>query len=122
MSWSFRGQSFDVVADDIVFDEWFQVKTNHTVDDVLSGGGAPLRYVDIAGESAQPLTFVAQWKGTNAITDRTTLRGYRGTVGTLADDDGRSCQALLADTVAIRVKSPSSGYTRLGVTFVYVGP
>jgi hypothetical protein len=41
--------------------------------------------------------------------DRTTMKGYRGTVGTLEDDDGRTCQALLADVVDIRVIRPDSG-------------
>ena len=120
-SWAFKGQSFDLVADGPIFDEWFAGKTQRTIDEVLFGGGPLRRYVDIGGVAIQPFSGVAQWKGSGASAARTVLRGYRGSVGTLSDDDGRSCQALLADTVDIRVKSPSSGYVRLAVTFEYVG-
>lgn len=119
-SWAFKGQSFDLAADGPIFDEWFASKTLHTVDEVLTGGGTPRRYVDIGGVSVQPFTGVAQWKGGGAVAARTVLKGYRGLIGTLTDDDGRTCQALLADTVDIRVKATNSGYVRLGVTFVYV--
>jgi hypothetical protein len=120
-SWSFQGQTFDVVADSPIFEEWFASKTERTIDVVLSGSGTPRRYVDIGGVAIQPLTFIMQFKGAGAIADRTTMKGYRGTVGTLEDDDGRTCQALLADVVDIRVIRPDSGYVRLGVTFEYVG-
>lgn len=117
-SWSFKGQSFDIVADSPIFDEWFAAKTLTTVDPVLGTTG--LRYVHIGATDIQPLAFVMQWKGMGAVASRTTMKGYRMLIGTLTDDDGRSCQALLADCVDIRVKSPSSGYVRLGATFIYV--
>ena len=118
-SWSFKGQSFDLAEASPIFEEWFASKTNRTIDPVLGGS---LRYVDIGGDDVSPFAGVAQWKGAGAAAARTVLKGYRRTTGTLIDDDGRSCQALLADIVDIRVKSPSSGYVRLGVTFEYVSP
>jgi hypothetical protein len=118
MPWSFRGQSFAVAADNPIFDEWFASKTERTIDVVLTAGGTPRRYVDIGGVSVQPLAFVMQF---DDPADRTTMKGYRGTVGTLADDDGRTCQALLTDVVDIRVIAPDSGVARLGVTFEYLG-
>jgi len=117
-SWAFKGQSFDIVADSPIFEEWFAFKTLVTVDPIL--GTAGLRYVHVGATDIPPQSFVMQWKGTGAIAARTTMRGYRALIGTLSDDDGRSCQALLSDCVDIRVIRPSSGYVRLGATFIYV--
>lgn len=117
-SWSFKGQSFDIVADSPIFEEWFASKTITTVDLVL--GTAGLRYVHIGATDIPPQSFVMQWKGAGAVASRTTMKGYRSLIGLLEDDDGRSCQALLSDCVDIRVLSPSSGYVRLGTTFIYV--
>jgi hypothetical protein len=55
MPWSFQGQTFAVVADNPIFEEWFASKTERTIDVVLSGSGTPRRYVDIGGVSVQPL-------------------------------------------------------------------
>lgn len=118
MPWSFRGQAFAVAADNPIFEEWFATETQRTIDHVLTGGGAPRRYVDLGAARVQPLALVMQF---DAAADRTTMKGYRGTVGTLEDDDGRTCQALLADVVDIRVIRPDSGVVRLGATFEYVG-
>lgn len=116
MPWTFKGQDFAVAADNPIFDEWFASKTERTIDVVLGG---TLRYVDIGGVSIEPLQLIAQF---DDAADRTVLKGYRGTVGLLEDDDGRSCQALLADVTDVRVIRPSSGVVRLNVTFEYVGP
>lgn len=103
------------MADGPIFDEWFKVTINRTIDEVL--GATALRYVDIGGISVPSLSIVGQ---VALAADRAVLHTYRGTVGTLEDDDGRSCQALLAETVDIRVKSPTSGYVRIALVFEYV--
>jgi len=119
--WHVNSTAFDIAETNPIFDEWFQAKTIVAVDPVLGGiVGGNVRYVHVGGVDIQPLSFVMQWKGSGAVAARTTVKGYRGTVVTLSDDDGRSCQALLADCVDIRVKSTTSGYVRLGVTFIYV--
>lgn len=116
--WSFQNQDFDVAADSPIFEEWFASKTLHTADAVL--GTAGLRYVHIGATDIPPQAFVMQWDGAGAAAARTAMKALRATIGLLEDDAGRSCQAMLADCVDIRVKSPASGYVRLGVTFVYV--
>lgn len=112
--WAFRSTSFAVVMDGPVFDEWFQSKTEHTVDAVLGGS---VRYVDIGGDAVQPLSLVMQFTSTGT---RTTMQGFRGTTGTLTDDNGRTCTALLSDLTPVRVKSATSGVYRLAATFEYV--
>ena len=119
MPWSFRGQDFAVVADNPIFEEWFKGVLNRTVDPVLTNGGAPRAYVHLGGTSVPPLSMVAQFDDPD---DRTSLLGFWRTSGLLEDDDGRSCQAVLAEVVAIRVIKPDSGVVRLGVVFEYLGP
>lgn len=116
--WRFKGLEFDFTADNPIFDEWFPAKTNRTVDPVL--GTTLTRYVHIGGTDIAPYSGVAQWDGAGAAADRTTMKGYRMTVGLLEDDAGRSCQALLADCTDVRVKTPTSGYVRLAVAFEFV--
>lgn len=112
--YAFRGLSFDVVMDGPIAPEWFESKTDHTVDLVLGGS---TRYVDIGGVAVQPLTVVMQFRDS---TNRTTMQTYRGLTGTLADDNGRSATVLLSDLTPIRVRSTASGVYRLSATFEYV--
>ena len=112
--WAFNGTSFAVVMDSPIFDEWFESKTDHVVDVVLGG---TQRYVDIGGVSVQPMTVIMQFTSTAT---RTTMQGYRGVTGTLTDDNGRTCTALLADATPIRVRSATSGIYRLSATFEYI--
>lgn len=114
MSYSFRGTTFAVVMENMVVDEWFAAQTQRTIDPVLAG---TVRYVDIGGVAIPPMSLVMQFRNT---TDRTTMQGYRGSTGTLIDDNGRSCTALLADFTPVRVKTVSSGYYRLAVVFEFV--
>jgi hypothetical protein len=114
MPWSFGGSSFAVAADGPIFDEWFPVRVEHTQDAILGSSAA---YVDIGATVREPMALVAQFTTTAA---RDAIEAKLGTVDTLADDDGRECQALLSSALPIRVKSPGSGFYRLAITFVYV--
>jgi hypothetical protein len=114
MSWSFGGDDFAVAASDPVFPEWFLKRVERTVDQVL---GADARYVDIGGYSYEDLDLVAQFTTSAA---RSAIEARLGTVDTLEDDDGRSCQALLDTFEPIRVKTPDSGVLRATVRFVFV--
>ena len=114
MPWSFGGDDLDVAADGPIFPEWFKKRVEVTIDPVL---GADARYVDIGAVVYDPVELVAQFATTGA---RNAIRDRVGTVATLEDDDGRSCQALLKSAEEIRVAKPGSGVYRLAVEFEFV--
>jgi hypothetical protein len=114
--WSFDGALFAVASDGAMMPEWFTAKIETSVDVVA--GSASKVYVDIGGVSREPLSLMAQF---TATASRDTLEAKLGTTGTLSDDDGRSCQAILVAASPVRVVKRGSGFYRLAVQFVWVG-
>jgi len=116
MSWTFAGVSFGVVSDGPIEPEWFAARVERSVD-AVAGSSSSKIYVDIGATVREPLGLVAQLTSTAS---RDALEALLGSTGTLADDDGRSCTALLAAATPVRVKKKTSGIYRLAVEFEWV--
>jgi hypothetical protein len=115
MAWTFDGMTFDIYDGGGTFDEWFTREQLRTVDEPLGGTGP--RYVDIGAITTQLLSVTAQ---TSVKADRDALVAALGTRGELADDDGRSCTAVLVAATPVRVVSTTSGVYRAKLSFEFV--
>jgi hypothetical protein len=113
--WAFDGAPFAVASDGAFLPEWFTAKIETSVD-VVAGSTSKV-YVDIGGVSREPLSIMAQF---TATASRDALEAKLGATGTLSDDDGRSCQAILVAASPVRVVKRASGFYRLAVQFVWV--
>lgn len=114
MAWSFDGVSFAIFDGGTVFDEWFTTKQVLSIDPSLGG---QRRIVDVGGVTYDPLSLMAQ---TTVQATRDSLVALLGTTGTLVDDDGRTCTALLAAATPVRVITPTSGRYRARLVFEFI--